>query len=227
MGGYFLCGPRISTSLLARQNAVAARPLIFMGQRISHPMEVRRQLVVAQRISISPILQVITSSRGSMLVHCWLSRSLPGQTCRPPGRGAGTAASDSQNRVRAGPPHPLRLLGCIVMQHAQGALIGVTLRIVRGGKTIPENRALKQSRRGSSSPAASTATQTRALSAGMLATPDRWASARPSAAGLSDTTLIRGASRRPNLRFAFPAGVTGQRILALHLVGRSKTPRSC
>ncbi len=191
MGGYFLCGPRISTSLLAgKKTPGCSAALIFMGQRISHPMEVGRRLVVA------PAHQHIADIAGDHLLPRLNAGPLlafavfTGTNLQAASPGRWNSSVRQSNRCARRPATSLlRLLGCIVMQHAQGALIGVTLRIVRGGKNDSGKPSFKAKQERSSSPAASTATQTRALSAGMLATPDRWASARPSAAGLSDTTL--------------------------------------
>ena len=107
-----------------------------MGQRISHPMEVRRQLVVA------PAHQHIADIAGDhLLPRLNAGPLLAFAVFTGTNLQAALAGALEQQRqtvkigVRAGPPHPLlRLLGCIVMQHAQGALIGVTLRIVRGGE---------------------------------------------------------------------------------------------
>ncbi len=136
MGGYFLCGPRISTSLLARQKTpgCSAAPDIHGAADFTR-WKLDGSWSSLQRISISPILQVITSSAA----QCWSTAGFRGlYRDKPAGRHAGALEQQRQAvkiGVRAGPPHPLlRLLGCIVMQHAQGALIGVTLRIVRGGK---------------------------------------------------------------------------------------------
>ena len=121
---------------LAEKRQAVARPLIFMGQRISHPMEVRRQLVVA------PAHQHIADIAGDhLLPRLNAGPLLAFAVFTGTNLQAALAGALEQQRqavkigVRAGPPHPLlRLLGCIVMQHAQGALIGVTLRIVRGGE---------------------------------------------------------------------------------------------
>lgn len=99
-------------------------------------MEVRRQLVVA------PAHQHIADIAGDhLLARLNAGPLLAFAVFTGTNLQAALAGALEQQRqtvkigVRAGPPHPLlRLLGCIVMQHAQGALIGVTLRIVRGGK---------------------------------------------------------------------------------------------
>ncbi len=98
-------------------------------------MEVRRQLVVA------PAHQHIADITGDHLARLNAGPLLAFTVFTGTNLQAAPAGALEQQRqtvkigVRAGPPHPLlRLLSCIVMQHTQGALVGVSLRIVRGGE---------------------------------------------------------------------------------------------